>query len=87
MEGSFGFGFWNGATLTAPDLDPTYGSFQLSVKMFDFITGNFVTVKELELANINNETHPEYFYGGSALSGFRETSGFYTGKDYSEIVL
>ena len=87
MEGEFGFGFWNGATLTAPVLDPTYGSYNLSVKKFSHEASDVVTVKELELININNETHPEYFYEGSAFANLHDTSGYYTAKDYSEVVL
>ena len=75
------------ATLTAPVLDPTFGSLQMSIKQFSFETYNYEIVKVIELANLNNITHPDYFYEGGALSNLLDSSGFYTAKNFSDIVL
>ena len=48
---------------------------------------NYVTLKEVELISISNETNPEYFYTNSPLESLIDTSGFYTAKDFSDIVL
>ena len=44
-------------------------------------------LKEVELTNVSNETHPEYFYDGSLLTNLVNTNGYYTAKDFSDIVL
>ena len=87
MEGSLLFGFWDQASLRAPVMDPTIGQILLRIKKFDFAIGDYVSTKEIELTSISKETHPEYFYEGSAFNNLVDTVGFYTARDFSDIVL
>ena len=43
--------------------------------------------KEIELISISRETNPEYFYEGSAFNQMKDSTGFLTAKDFSDIVL
>ena len=87
MEGNVAFGFWQSSGLTSPFLDPTIGQFQLSIKRFNITKNNYEIIKEIELTSLSKDTHPEYFFEGSLLNNFYETNGFYTAKNFSEIVL
>ena len=44
-------------------------------------------MKEIELTSVGKDTHPDYFYEGSSLNFLNDTSGIYTAKDFSEIIL
>lgn len=87
MEGNIAFGFWSPAIRAAVPFDPTYGSLILRTRMFDYLANDYVTLKEVELESVSNETNPEYFYENSPLESLIDTSEFYTAKDFSEIVL
>ena len=61
MEGGIAFGFWNLETNSSPALDPRYGSFSLATKTYDFELKEIVTLKDIELTSITEETHQEFF--------------------------
>ena len=44
-------------------------------------------MKEIELTNANRVTHPEYFRPGNPFANLVDTSGLFTAKDFSEVVL
>ena len=87
MEGKFIFGFWSQETLTASEIDPTIGQFHLRTKTFDYEVGDYVTVKEIELASISRENDPKYFYEGGPLNNLIDTNGLLKAKDFSDVVL
>lgn len=39
------------------------------------------------MVNLSKETHPEYFYKGSAVDNLVDARGFKTAKDLSEVFL
>ena len=83
------FGILNPATSSFVAADPSIASIKMEVVQVDWASANpfdLKVVKDLELAPILKESHPQYFLNGSALNSF-DTSGLYGVKDPSEVTL
>ena len=65
MNGKIAFGFINPANFEAPELDPRIAYFSVHTQTFDYSAGRYNDLKSIELTNINQNDHPEYFYKGS----------------------
>ena len=87
MKGEFGFGFWDPESLRAIVLDPTLGSISLQLKSWSFEQLTYTPVKEIEMTPFSKDTHPEYFYEGSLVTNMIDINGFYSAKDFYDIVV